>query len=55
LSDDFFGACEAKIGKSKRYLYKPSPSAQMKYNNRWRLVVPNDLMKFTDKGIPRGA
>ncbi|MCL2079413.1 MAG: transcriptional regulator [Oscillospiraceae bacterium] len=51
LSDDFFAACESKIGKSKRYLYKPSVHEKMKYNRRWRLVVPHDLLKTSDKGV----
>ena len=55
LSDTFFSTCEAQIGKSKRYLYKPSPYEQMEYNRRWRLVVPRDLMKITNKGVNYNA
>ena len=55
LSDDFFTACETRIGKSKRYLYKPSAHEKMEYNRRWRLVVPNDLMKMTAKGVEYDA
>jgi len=51
LSDNFFTACEARIGKSKRYLYKPTSHEQMEYNRRWRLIVPHDLMKITNKGV----
>jgi len=51
LSDEFFIACESRIGKSKRYLYKPSKHEKMDYNRRWRLVVPHDLMKITNKGV----
>lgn len=51
LSDNFFTACEARIGKSKRYLYKPSAYEKMEYNRRWRLVVPHDLLKITSKGV----
>ena len=51
LSDDFFAACESNIGKSKRYLYKPSAHDKMEYNRRWRLVVPSDLTKITSKGV----
>ncbi|MCL1810160.1 MAG: transcriptional regulator [Clostridiales bacterium] len=51
LSDSFFAACEARIGKSKRYLYKPTAYDKMEYNRRWRLVVPPDLMKITNKGV----
>ena len=51
ISDNFFAACEAKIGKSKRYLYKPPVHGKMEYNRRWRLVVPHDLLKITNKGV----
>jgi predicted transcriptional regulator of viral defense system len=51
LSDAFFAACEARIGKSKRYLDKPHTHENMEYNRRWRLVVPTDLMKIIDKGV----
>ena len=51
LSDNFFSACEMRIGKSKRYLYKPSIHEKMEYNSRWRLVVPHDLLKITSKGV----
>ena len=50
LSDGFFMACESRIGKSKRYLYKPPKHEKMGYNRRWHLVVPPDLMKITTKG-----
>jgi predicted transcriptional regulator of viral defense system len=55
LSDGFFDACEAKIGKSKRYLYKPLAHEKMEYNRRWRLVVPHDLLKITNKGVSADA
>ena len=51
ISDNFFAACEAGVGKSKRYLYKPSPHEKMEYTRRWRLVVPHDLMKIKNKGV----
>ena len=51
LSDGFFAACEAHIGKSKRYLYKSPTNEKMEYNRRWRLVVPHALMKITNKGM----
>ena len=51
LSDNFFAACEARIGQSKRYLYKPPTLEKMEYNRRWRLVVPHDLLKITNKGV----
>jgi predicted transcriptional regulator of viral defense system len=51
LSDDFFEALESRINKSKRYLYKPTANDKMGYNRRWRLVVPQNLMKLTNKGV----
>ena len=51
LSDNLFMVCEAHIGKSKRYLYKPTMYDKMEYNRRWRLVVPHNLMKITNKGV----
>jgi len=51
LGDGFFSACESRIGKSKRYLYKPPIHEKMGYDRRWRLVVPEDLMKITNKGV----
>jgi len=55
LRDSFFTACEARIGKSKRYLYKRSKYEKMEYNRRWRLIVPHDLMKITNKGVDYNA
>jgi predicted transcriptional regulator of viral defense system len=55
LSAHFFAACEARIGKSKRYLYKPTAHEKMEYNRQWRLVVPHDLMKVTNKGVTADA
>ena len=51
LSDSFFTVCEARIGKSKRYLYKPTAYEKMEYNRRWRLVIPHDFTKITRKGV----
>ncbi|MDR1193893.1 MAG: transcriptional regulator [Peptococcaceae bacterium] len=55
LSDDFFTACEARIGKSKRYLYRPPIRENPEYNRRWRLMVPRDLMRITSKGVDYDA
>jgi len=55
ISNDFFTACESRIGKSKRYLYKPSTHDKMEYTRRWRLVVPHDLMRLTSKGVRSDA
>jgi predicted transcriptional regulator of viral defense system len=48
LSEGFFSECAAHIGKSTRYL---TGSAGEIYDRKWRLVVPDDLMKITNKGV----
>jgi predicted transcriptional regulator of viral defense system len=53
LSEAFFAACEARIGKSKRYLSKLQEN--MQYSRRWRLVAPADLMKIVNKGVDLDA
>jgi hypothetical protein len=50
LSDDFFKQCETKIGKSKRYFSKYENFVQ-KYNARWQLVAPDNLMGIIQKGV----
>jgi predicted transcriptional regulator of viral defense system len=55
LSDNFFVACETRIGKSKRYLYKPPIRENPEYNRRWRLMVPHGLMRITSKGVDYDA
>lgn len=55
LDDTFFAACEVEIGESKRYLYRTAMSDEMEYNRRWRLIVPHDLSRITDKGVPADA
>jgi predicted transcriptional regulator of viral defense system len=52
LSDAFFNECAAHIGKSTRYL---TGSAEGSYNGEWRLMVPADLMKLTNKGVDGDA
>jgi len=51
LSDEFFTACQARIGKSKRFFIKPTPHDTVEYDSRWQLVIPNDLLKITNKGV----
>ena len=51
LSDDFFAACKARIGLSKRYLFKFSAHDEIEYDSRWRLVIPHDFRKITSKGV----
>jgi predicted transcriptional regulator of viral defense system len=52
LSEEFFTECAAHIGKSTRYLIA---NGEGSYNSEWRLVVPADLMKMTDKGVNNNA
>jgi predicted transcriptional regulator of viral defense system len=49
LSEAFFAECAAHIGKSKRYIRHQSTD-EMIYDSKWRLVVPNDLLRITQKG-----
>ncbi len=51
LSDVFFSECAAHIGKSTRYLTEGNNV----YNGDWRLMVPPDLMKITNKGVDTDA
>ena len=41
LSEDFFRACKAKIGRSRRYLTKDF--MQGSYVKEWQLIVPDSL------------
>ena len=52
LRDTFFSECAAHIGKSTRYL---TGNKEGIYNGEWRLVVPLDLMKITNKGVTSDA
>jgi len=52
LSDAFFDLCAGHIGKSTRYL---TGNAGGSYNGEWRLMVPADLMKLTNKGVSYNA
>jgi predicted transcriptional regulator of viral defense system len=55
VSDNFFAACESRIGKSKRYLHKPAANQEIEYNRRWRLVIPTNFMGITSKGVSYDA
>ncbi len=50
LSDSFFEICMNKSKESVRYLYHGIEHEPNIFNNRWNLVVPQDLMKLTSKG-----
>lgn len=41
LSEEFFESCKKQIGKSKRYLTREQEGGR--YNDEWKLVVPEDL------------
>ncbi len=41
LSDEFFANCKEQIGKSKRYLTRDQAGGR--YDDEWKLVVPEDL------------
>jgi len=44
LSDVFFEKCKKQIGKSKRYLTRDQDGGR--YDDMWRLVVPEDLLNM---------
>ena len=50
LSDQFFDACEKKVTKSVRYLYRGIRNKSNVFDNRWQLIVPKDLMKLVSQG-----
>ena len=55
LSDDFFHHCESRVGKSKRYLIKPTDNSKIVYNRQWKLITPVDLMRILEKGVTEDA
>ena len=52
LSEAFFTECAAHIGKSTRYLMSNENGT---YNREWRLIVPQNLMAITIKGVDQDA
>ncbi len=50
LSDSFFEVCINKSKGSVRYLYHGIEHEPNLFNNRWNLIVPQDLNKLTSKG-----
>lgn len=52
LSERFFAECAARIGKSTRYLTAKENGV---YDSDWRLVVPENLMSITTKGVDEDA
>ncbi|MDR1000327.1 MAG: transcriptional regulator [Clostridiales bacterium] len=56
LSEGFFEACESKVSKSVRYLYQGVEHEPNTYNKRWRLYVPQNLMKLISReGVTHGS
>jgi predicted transcriptional regulator of viral defense system len=52
LSEAFFAECNAHIEKSTRYLTADRHGI---YNGDWRLIVPENLMDITSKGVVEDA
>lgn len=50
LSNGFFDTCERYLSKSVRYLYHGIEHEQNRYDNRWQLVVPQNLMLLVSEG-----
>lgn len=44
LSEDFFRVCSQRKGRSKRYFTKSADQSRMKYNRKWGLMIPEDLL-----------
>lgn len=55
LSDSFFSICEEKRKGSVRYLYRGIEHEPNVFNNRWNLIVPQDLMKLLSEGGSENA
>jgi predicted transcriptional regulator of viral defense system len=49
LTEQFFKFCQQNIMKSKRYLGYNGGNGLV-YNSKWRLMVPEDLLKFIEQG-----
>ena len=50
IGEGFFDQCASRLSKSVRYLYQGLPKDRMRYNKRWQLFVPNDLMSMLYEG-----
>lgn len=48
LSDHFFEVCSLRKGKSKRYFTKSVNQNNTVYNNRWGLMVPENLLHISE-------
>jgi predicted transcriptional regulator of viral defense system len=50
IGDRFFDHCASRLSKSVRYLYQGLPKDQMRYDKRWQLFVPTNLLSMLDEG-----
>jgi len=49
LSDRFFAICAESVGESKRYLLRDRSRKDIRYDEKWRLVVPKNLMSLIER------
>lgn len=49
LSQSFIDYCKNKIGNSRMYLIRDTDE-QTYYNNEWKIMVPESILKITDPG-----
>jgi predicted transcriptional regulator of viral defense system len=54
LSDRFFDVCAREVIHSSRYLYDGIRNEPGRFDKRWRLIVPQDLMKPVSQGRRNG-
>ncbi len=50
ISEGFFKQCMLHFSKSVRYLYNDINKDTARYDNRWQLYVPNDLLSVISEG-----
>ncbi|NTW96635.1 MAG: transcriptional regulator [Erysipelotrichaceae bacterium] len=50
ISDDFFDACSSNIKNSIKYFTKNKSKERTKYNSRWQMFVPKDLLSIIGEG-----
>jgi len=50
LTDAFFSECEGRVRRSTRYFYPGIQFEGPKFDAKWRLFVPENLMKIVDEG-----
>jgi len=50
IGEGFFDQCASRLSKSVRYLYHGLSKDEMRYDKRWRLFVPKDLLSLLFEG-----